>query len=260
MNRLRRLAPLLLLLVCLAAAGPVRGADDEIPPAWHGLLQQAAGVTDPGARAVLLSERFLGVPYRADTLVGGPDRPEQLVVRLEAVDCFTFLDYVEALRRSTSAGEFRERLAQVRYRDGLVAWERRRHFFTDWAAAPGGRILDVTREIGGDRTRQALKQLNRKADGSLILPGVAVQERFVSYLPAAALDAGLLDRLRPGDYLGIYTAAAGLDVTHVGLAVRHDGRLLLRHASSRREAGRVVDSDLAAYLAGKPGLVVLRPR
>lgn len=247
------------LCVLLLTAGGVHG-ESALPAGWSAVPAEAAAVQDPGERVALLSARFLGTPYRAHTLVGSADTPEQLTIRFDAVDCFTFLDYVEALRRSADPGEFRTRLIEVRYRDGIIAWDRRRHFFTDWAAAPEGRVVDVTAEVGGGRTRQATKILNRKGDGTRYLAGVAEQARPVRFIPGQALDTRVLARLRPGDYLGIYTDQAGLDVTHAGIAVRRDGRWYLRHASSRREAGKVVDSDLRNYLAGKPGLVVLRPR
>lgn len=236
------------------------------PAAGHALTETdlpellAAAPTDPGARVVQLSAWFLGTPYVAGTLGGGAGIPEQLTVRLDAVDCFTLLDYVEALRRSADPGEFPARLAEVRYRDGRIAWESRRHFFTDWAAAPGGRVSDVTAEVGGSRVRQTSKTLNRKAAGTPYLPGVAARERIIHFIPGDALDAALLDRLQPGDYLGIYAPEAGLDVSHVGIVVRAAGGLLLRHASAARGERRVVDAKLREYLAGKPGIVILRPR
>lgn len=248
----------MLLVLLLFSAGDVQSAG-PLPAGWAEILVDTAQLAEPGERVVRLSEPFLGVPYQAGTLTGGPDIPEELVVTLDAVDCFTFLDYVEALRRSHNPGEFRSRLVEVRYRDGIVAWDHRRHFFTDWAATSGDRVVDVTVEIGGNRTEQATKTLNRKADGTFYLAGVPVQVRVVRFLPAAVLDDKILGRLRTGDYLGIYTPEAGLDVTHVGIAIRRAGQLFLRHASSRSDSGRVVDSDLRSYLAGKPGLVVLRP-
>ena len=39
-----------------------------------------------------LSERWLGRPYLAFTLVGGPDTAEQLVTRLDGFDCVTFAE------------------------------------------------------------------------------------------------------------------------------------------------------------------------
>jgi hypothetical protein len=253
----RRLAPLG-LTVFLLTVGSGHGADG-LPPGWEQLPTEMAAVNAPAARVARISEQFLGTPYRAHTLIGGIDLPEQLVAEFAGVDCFTLLDYVEALRRTYRPAEFRQRLAEVRYRDGVVAWDHRRHFFTDWAA-PGGPVIDVTTEVGGARTQQTLKRLNCKADGTRLLPGVAVQERMIRFIPAAALDGRVLDRLESGDYLGIYTPAAGFDVSHVGIVIRKEKHLLLRHASSRREVGKVVDSDLAAYLAGKPGIVILRPR
>ena len=248
-----------LLLVALLLWTGCGWGQDDLPPGWDAVLQATARLDDPGERVVQISARFLGTPYRANTLEGGPALPEQLTIRLDAVDCFTLLDYVEALRRSVTPAEFRTRLVEVRYRDGVIGWGQRRHFFTDWAAAPGSRVVDVTAEVGGAVVRQAVKQLNRKADGTLLLPGVAVQERLIHFIPADALDSQVLGRLRPGDYVGVYTPKPGLDVTHVGLVVRRGNQLDLRHASSRREAGKVIDSDFLTYLADKPGIVVLRP-
>ncbi|MCK5753285.1 MAG: DUF1460 domain-containing protein, partial [Mycobacterium sp.] len=57
----------------------------------------AAGAPPPAA---VLSQRFLGTAYGANTLVGSQGVPEQLVIDLERVDCFTLADYVEALKRA----------------------------------------------------------------------------------------------------------------------------------------------------------------
>jgi hypothetical protein len=64
--------------------------------------------------------------------------------------------------------------------------------------------------------------------------------------------------LRSGDYVGIYSEHAGLDVSHTGLIVKKSGQVLLRHASSRSNVKRVLDEDLLDYLRDKPGLVVYR--
>lgn len=245
----------IIVLLLFAPASSHALAEREVPA----LLAGVAGLADPGERVVRLSAAFLGTPYVANTLEGGPGKAESLVVRLDAVDCFTLLDYVEALRRSPGPGEFPARLAEVRYLGGRVAWESRRHFFTDWAAAPGA-VADVTALVGGSHARQTVKLLNRREDGSHYLPGLGIQKRQVHFIPAAALDAEVLAGLRAGDYLGIYAAAPGLDVTHVGIAIRDGERWLLRHASSRAGVRRVVDEELTGYLAGRPGLVVLRPK
>lgn len=248
------------LLGGLLLAAPCLAADALLPGPHAEPAAALPRATTPGERAVQISARFLGTPYAADTLGGGAGRPEQLTVRPDAVDCFTLLDYIEALRRADSPGEFRQRLIEVRYRDGVIAWSHRRHFFTDWAAAPEGRIVDVTASVGGRAARQVDKELNCKDDGQPLLAGVACQRRVIRYLPASALDDALVARLRPGDYLGSYSPEPGLDVSHVGLLVEHDGKRWLRHASSRPGVGRVIDSELHEYFSAKPGLIVLRPQ
>ncbi len=232
-------------------------AGEGLPERWAGVVAKARKFSSPAAQITFISEYFLGTPYRADTLGGGPGEAEELTVQMEAVDCFTLLDYVEALRRTVSGEPFREVLIGVRYRDGVVSWEARRHFFSDWTESPY--IADVTRHVGRGDTQQAHKRLNLKPDGRLLLDGVPVSERSIDFIPTGAIDAAVLERLQEGDYLGIYSAEPWLDVSHVGILVYRDGRLFYRHASSRPEASAVIDVPLKEYLAGKPGVVVLRP-
>lgn len=54
----------------------------------------------------LMSAYFLDTPYVANRLVGSPTEPEQLVIALSELDCFTFLDYIESFKRSQNEEEF----------------------------------------------------------------------------------------------------------------------------------------------------------
>ncbi len=219
------------------------------------MLKDTAAVADTGGRIDALSGRFLGVAYGESTLVGAPGEPEALVVNLQAVDCFTYLDYVEAMRLSDSFPRFVDALARVRYREGIVAYTARRHFFTDWLETP--RVREVTEAIAPEKVVAAEKTLNKKDAESLYLAGIGVTERRVRYIAAYSLDERTLREIRTGDYVGIYAEAPGLDVTHVGIAIHGSSGLLLRHASSA--AGSVVEQDLAAYVRQTPGIMVLRP-
>lgn len=67
-----------------------------------------------------VSSAFFGTPYQADTLIGGPDTPESLVVNFNGVDCFPLADYVEALTRSHDQKPFLHNLAKIRYTGGNV--------------------------------------------------------------------------------------------------------------------------------------------
>lgn len=239
-----------------AAVGSGHPGQDRLA----GILAAAGQLEKPGERIVALSGQFIGAPYAANTLIGGPQQAEQLVINLAGFDCFTLLDVVEALRRSPGPDDFPAQLVQVRYRDGRISYADRRHFFSDWPDADDAIIADVTREVGQGRARVTTKTLNRRDDGSLWLPGLAVIPRDIVHIPADAIDETVLAALQAGDYVGIYSELAGLDVSHTGLIVRADGKVLLRHASSRGDVERVVDEELSAYLQGKPGLVVYRVR
>jgi len=215
-------------------------------------------IDDPGDRIVALSSHFIDTPYTANTLIGGPQETEQLVINLSGLDCFTFLDVVEALRRTSDIKDFPIQLKKVRYRDDIVVYEKRRHFFSDWIAGHDAVIKDVTTDVGQGRAQSVAKHLNRKSDGALWLAGIAVTPRDIIFIPTKEIDTLVLSTLQSGDYVGIYSDYAGLDVSHTGLIVKDRGRTMLRHASSRHGVDRVVDEDLLGYLQGKPGLVVYR--
>lgn len=213
---------------------------------------------DPGAQAESISRLFLGTPYGANTLVGSATVPEEHVVELERVDCFTYADYVEALKRSDDRDEFVTNLVAVRYKNGDVSFENRKHFFTDWSASTPAVATDVTATLS-DNAVSSPKNLNSKDAGGVYLPGLPVVPRMVTYIPSEQVDDDVVGRLRTGDYVGAYAEDGGLDVTHVGIFIDTQNGPVFRHASSRSDNSGVVDTALSAYLDTIPGIVVLRP-
>jgi hypothetical protein len=224
------------------------------------LIARGATIPDAGEHIDFLSERLLGTAYGEATLEGCAGSPEVFVINLEKVDCFTFIDYVEAMRLSATFAQFVTNLRRLRYRKGFVSFENRNHFFTDWKGSNRAFVADVTREIGGVMTKSVVKTLNRKEDGTCFLPGITPTERRIDYIPGQVVDGRLLARLKTGDYAGIYSPMAGLDVSHVGIIVAKGPVLKFRHASSLDAHRKVVDQDFREYMADKPGLIVLRPR
>lgn len=204
-----------------------------------------------------VSSAFLGTPYQADTLIGGPGTPEALVVNFSGVDCFTLADYVEALSRSHDQKSFLHNLAEVRYIGGNVDYLSRRHFFSDWFATSPHNARDVTPDISPDYA-VVDKQLNRKPDGGEYIPGLGIHPRKINYIPGKAISQQMLSHLKTGDYVGVYSPLDGLDVSHVGIVVRHDGQVWFRNASSLAANRKVVDSPFLEYMSLKPGIVVLR--
>jgi len=223
------------------------------------IMTEASDLGSPGERIDFISGKFLGTPYVGSTLTGDIDTPEVFTIDLEGMDCFTFIDYVEAMSLSDSFPQFKDNLKEIRYRDGIVVFRNRNHFFSDWPINNSQYVKDVTSEVGGKRTVGVSKKLNQKSDGTYYLPGIPVKDRTIYYIPAAALDASVLNGLKTGDFVGIYTDKDGLDVSHTGIIIKKDGKVFLRDASSREKNKKVVDEDLSEYMKERPGLVVYRP-
>ena len=229
------------------------------PDALDGILAEAFAITDVGQRIALLSNTFLGLEYQESTLIGNEHSPEIFVINLQGVDCFTFIEYIEAMRLSKSFSEFRANLRRVRYESGVVSFSKRNHFFTDWIENNTDFIRDITGEIAARAPKRVQKILNVRDDGTFLLPGIHPVERKIEYIPAHEIDDSAVNSLKTGDYIGIYSHVRGLDVSHVGILIREGEMVFLRHASSQKKYRKVIDQDLKDYLLNKPGIIVLRP-
>jgi hypothetical protein len=224
------------------------------------IIHEGSEIMDVAKRVDFLSTQFLGIDYSESTLIGDKDTQEAFVINLREVDCLTFIEYIEAMRLSDSFSAFESNLRKVRYKYGIVEFANRNHFFTDWIGYNAEFVHNATEEIGGKNTVKVLKSLNEKEDGSYFLAGIQPVSRDIIYIPSDSIDDSVLANLGTGDYIGIYSALQGLDVSHVGIIIKKDNLLYLRHASSRQECRKVVDQNLRDYMANKPGLIILRPK
>lgn len=222
------------------------------------IIKAKPGTTE--GQIEFLSKQFLSTPYEASTLTGDTNTPEIFTVNLEGMDCFTYIDYVEALRLSTTLEDFNSNLKDIRYQSGNISFENRNHFFSDWPTQNSKNVRDVTYQIGGSKTIEVEKNLNLKSDGSKFLPGIPVVNRKIYYIPTSEIDDDLLNKLHTGDYVGIYTDIEGLDVTHTGIIIKKDDGVYLRHASSKKKNQKVVDEDFKEYVQNTPGMVIFRPK
>jgi len=222
------------------------------------LLKESSAINDTGKRIDFLSGKFLGVEYRESTLIGDIDTPEMFVINLAGVDCFTFLDYIAAMHISGSFAEFKENLRNIRYQSGKVAYENRNHFFTEWLQFNQDLVGDATKHVSTGKSRQAKKILNQKNDETYFLPGIPCREREIVYIPSGDVDNAAIEKLKTGDYIGIYSEKPGLDVSHVGIVIKVEDNDFLRHASIN--SMKVVDEDFLKYISDKPGIIVLRAK
>ncbi|WP_017906440.1 N-acetylmuramoyl-L-alanine amidase-like domain-containing protein [Pseudomonas asplenii] len=215
------------------------------------------GHPDTGRRIDEISASFLGTPYVPHMLVGSATSAEKLVIDFRGLDCFTYLDYVEALRKSDSVPRFIENVVRTRYEHGDISYLNRKHFFTDWAHATPLNARDVTRETSSASTTVTKVLRTPSAGGQTGQSGSEVT-RAINYIPSQFVDEAVISRLHTGDYIGIYTPAQGLDVTHTGIFIMTDKGPVLRNASAQSSHYQVIDSPFLAYVKKTPGIVVLR--
>ncbi len=222
-------------------------------------LKESWSIDNIVDRIDFISSHFVDTGYKESTLIGDTAKPEVFVINLQAVDCFTFLEYIEAMRISRSYSVFRENLRNIRYRSGQVSFESRNHFFSDWKDFNADLVEDITSDIAEGTVSSTIKRLNAKEDGTHYIPGIPVEERTITYIASDSIK-DIMDKLYTGDYIGIYSEKDGLDVSHVGIAIIKKDGLYLRHASSANQYKRVIDQDFKNYIKDKPGIIVLRPK
>ena len=202
------------------------------------------------ARVEALSAALLGSPYVAHGLVGSAETPEALVAPLDGFDCVTYVENVLALARAADPAGFAGELRALRYDGGVVEWRRRNHYMTEWVKrnARAGLVRPVAAGALATRKEKLLTAV----------PGLPGRRARFACVPKARFGV-FAPRLRNGDLLLFASTKPGLDVFHCGLFVLAGGAPRLRHAS--RSAGRVVEEDLAAFLAANrmAGVVAARP-
>lgn len=224
------------------------------------IIRNGSEIMDIANRIDFFSTQFLDIDYAESTLIGDKHTQEVFVINLSGVDCLTFVEYIEAMRLSDSFPAFESNLRKVRYKYGIVEFANRNHFFTDWIEQNAEFTDDITEDIGGENAAKVQKTLNEKENGSHFLSGIKPAQREIAYIPSNAIDDLVIDKLRTGDYIGIYSNVRGLDVSHVGIAVRKKNFVYLRHASSQKDFKKVIDQDFKKYIADKPGMLALRPK
>jgi hypothetical protein len=207
-------------------------------------------------RVLQVSEGFLGVPYLVSPLGEGEGLDADPLVRLDAVDCQTFVEQTMAMALGP-ADNFVPTLNAIRYR-GEPRWEHRRHVVeAQWVPdnIAEGRLVDVTARLGGPRTRRvekvlAAKTWAEKSGVSLQLaPEFQPQGSFALDIVPAALALEVLAKAPPGLVVVVVRAdrpSVVTRVSHMGLLVQSKKGPMLRHAS--RSFKRVVDEPLSRYL------------
>jgi len=226
-----------------------------------------------------IGKSFLGTDYTASALE--VDGEEQLVINLAGLDCTTFLENTLVFSRLIKTGkssfeDYLSELTNIRYRSGKIdGYTSRLHYFSDWIHdnIKKGILKDITRSAGGEKVKFNLnfmsthpasyKQLKNNPDlvNTIGKQEQAINEREYFYIPKekVALFEG---NIKSGDLIAITTNIKGLDISHVGIAVKEkDGRIHLLHAPTVGSKVQVTDDPLPEYLLKVKkhrGIIILR--
>jgi hypothetical protein len=178
-----------------------------------------------------IANAWLGRPYVADSLIGGPDRPERL-----ALDCVTFIECVLAKARSRSRKGFIGELKKIRYRGGRVDWSTRLHYFSEWMKSNQKRKVIKIRTRGPG---------SRSIETSLdVIEGLPARRARFHVVPKQKIHLARR-RILDGSIVAFASTRSKLDFFHTGLIFIGD-ELMLYHAS--RKAKKVIAEPLEKYL------------
>jgi hypothetical protein len=218
----------------LLALGPHVEAREPVMPR---LIEKARGQGDLPNRIEFISRALLGTRYQADTLIGGPHRAEQFVLRDDAFDCVTYCEVALAAALAQDYAEYPGILRRIRYARNEVRWMERNHDFAQWnrsVVAKGiCRPVGIAPEVTVEKTIEGNGLGRRHYAFSAITTPVLLTQRKA---------------LQAGDVIGFVSRRSDLDFFHTGLiAFGLRGALLLRHAS--QSYGRTVSEDIASFVA-----------
>jgi hypothetical protein len=226
-----------------------------------------------------IAKSFLNRPYKARTLEG--NSTEKLVVNLHEFDCTTFVESCIAMgltyrKSDISFEKYKNYLKRLRYYNkGIIkGYDSRIHYLSDWLYIHenDGLLEDITPTLGGIEWKKNINFMSTHWNKYAYPNNTSLQEKIqkieeringqnFTYVPKTRVK-NIENQLLNGDIIAITTNIEGLDITHVGFAIRlHDKRVYLLHASSDFKRVMVTDKPLSEYLAKnktQTGIMVAR--
>ncbi len=228
---------------------------------------------------VEIGKSFIGTDYKGFVLE--EDGEEHLVVNLRELDCTTYLENVLAIsqcikKKKTDFENFLNELKTIRYRDGIInKYPSRLHYFTDWIYNNQKKniVEDITKEIGGERLELNLNFMSTHPDSYKHLKSISdfisiiekqekeISEREYYFIPKSKIE-DVESKIESGDMIAFTSNIKGLDVNHVGIAVRmEDNRIHILHAPERGTKVQITSLALPEYISKikhDTGIIVFR--
>lgn len=273
----------------LSAQSPA-GSDDvqrQIFESKYSVLAPKAELP-MGDLVIEVAKSFLGTPYAFTGLE--PEGEEYCLMALDRTNCILFVElcYAFALTLKGQAivqGGYPSwdepsyellchNVRDLRYRDGVVdGYPSRLHYTSEWItqgernnifyeySGEYGTLLDQKFNFMTTHT-QSYRQLDGDDDN---VRAVRMTEQELEacgpyyYISQAQLrNPDVIGAIRDGDIVCFRSTVAGLDITHVGMAVTgSDGQMHFIHASSTAKKVIIETKTLADY--ARNGIRVIRP-
>ncbi len=237
-----------------------------------------------GSRMVKVAKELEGLPYKSYTLEID-NHIESPSVNFQGMDCWTFfetcLGFCRMLETPKPSYQPRDLLRQIewtRYRNGRCNgnYLDRIHYLAEWYSdnKKRGNIKDLTRSFPNTRMHNKCREMSILWKSYRYLKhnphlrrGMAAQEARVTRMPVYMIPkhkvAGIENRLRNGDIIGIASSHDGGFCSHVGIIIKDaQGRSRFMHASTTYKK-IVIDSTISGYLGQfkkHAGILVARPQ
>lgn len=238
-------------------------------------------------RIEIQSAALLNTPYLDGALGEGIDGKydQNPLYRFDYFDCETFVDTVMALALAKNLPDFRNKINQIRYRQGNVSFTQRNHFpSADWIPnnKRKGYIRELTYLIADRKTNVSRAQINLRnwyrhlTVDRIQIPYLSSQQKeaqlsqlkkestsiyvsknvSISYIPVFELlqNSELRKRIPSGSLIFFVghdsylnsRIGTSMNVLHMSFAIWNNGQLYCRMASSK--AGKVLDVFFQDYL------------
>lgn len=220
---------------------------------------------------------FLETPYVNYTLEVA--QPEKLIINLRELDCTTFTETCLALARTIKSNcdvsfeTYACELKKIRYRYGnLIDYTSRLHYFSDWIFDNNemGIVKDVTKENGGVSFPIMLNTMTRfsknypQLANQEYLDKISALEKSFSNRNFYYISKNNIDsiQIKEGDILAMTVSGKGMDIMHMGIAVRIFNKVYFMHASSKFKKVMITEVPFQEYLAAiksNTGYMIARP-
>jgi hypothetical protein len=225
----------------------------------------------------------IGLDFMATQYVGKTldlTKEENLVVNLRELDCTTFVENCLAIALTVKQHEpnyekFTKELERIRYRNGLLkGYTSRLHYFSEWMIdnESKGVVKDIGLQLGGDQCKVMLNYMSThpesypqlKGNPSMIAEISQIEKRVSSkqfyFIPKDKI-ATHEEQIKDGDIVALVTRIPGMDVSHIGLLFKKEGRVFMLHAplsGGKVETTKVPIADYLKDSKNTIGIFVVR--